>query len=345
MATIYDVAKQAGVSATTVSNAFNRPGEMKPETHARILEIARQLDYRPNAAAQALARGKSLIVGLLVSDIRVPVVSNLARGVEDSLTQAGYVPVIASTDGDAGKTLALLDKLQNHGACGYIVMPAQYGLATEVINRLEELHQKGTPTVVTGHDLRTNRINNFTMGAQEAARDLTQHLIDLGHRDIAFITAYYSKGYALRRWLGFQEAMLGNQIPIYPELVAEVDYLPEASYEAMVWIMEGERRPTAVFAMNDIFARGVIDYVTKHQIKVPEELSIVTFDYQALAQRTTPRMTSIIIPVYELGCKSAEMFIEVLKNPTEKARFETLEYTLDVRETTAPPLKIGVIGD
>ena len=180
MATIYDVAKLAGVSAATVSNAFNRPSEMKPETRARILEIAQQLGYRPNVAAQTLARGKSLIVGILVSDIRLPIASNLARGVEDSLTQAGYVPIIVSTDGDSDKTLEMLDKLQRYGACGYIVMPAQYGLSPEVINRLAMLQQDGIPTVVTGHDLRTDRISNYGMRAQEAARDLTQYLIDLG---------------------------------------------------------------------------------------------------------------------------------------------------------------------
>ena len=136
--------------------------------------------------------------------------------------------------------------------------------------------------------------------------------------------------------------MFGNQIPIYSELVAEIEYTPEASYEAMVQIMGGERRPTAVFAMNDIFARGVIDYVTKHQIKVPEVLSIVTFDYQALAQRTTPRITSIVMPVYELGCKSAEMFVDILQNPKEKPQFDSLEYTLEVRETTAPPIGLKV---
>ncbi|MEM7332560.1 MAG: LacI family DNA-binding transcriptional regulator [Chloroflexota bacterium] len=136
MTTIYDIAKKAGVSPATVSNAFNRPEQMKAETRQRILAVADQLGYRPNVAAQALARGKTQMVGLLVSDIRVPIISNVARGIEDKLAEEGYLPIIASTDGDSDKTLELLNNLNRYGTCGYIIVPARYGVSSEVINKL-----------------------------------------------------------------------------------------------------------------------------------------------------------------------------------------------------------------
>ena len=337
MTTIYDIAKEAGVSPATVSNAFNRPEQMKAETRQRILDVADRLGYRPNVAAQALARGRTKMVGLLVADIRVPIISNATRGIEDKLAQEGYLPIIASTDGDSDKTLELLNNLDRHGACGYIIVPARYGVSGEVINKLESLQQSGVPTIVSGHDIVTDRINNINMGSQNASKELVQYLIDLGHRDIAFITSYYSKGRAIRRWLGFQEAMLENHVPIRPELVIECDYTPQASLEAMEQLMALEKPPTAVFAMTDIYMRGIIDYIAKYQINVPEELSIVSFDYQALAQRTTPAVTSIVISTYELGWKTAELFVDIMKDPTVEARHEKLDYKLEIRETTGPP--------
>ena len=116
MSTIYDIAKRAGVSPATVSNAFNRPNQMKAETRERVLAVARELDYRPNVAAQTLARGRSSLVGLLIADIRIPYVANVTRGIEDELVESGFMPVISSTDGKIDRYLQLIDGLTRQGA-------------------------------------------------------------------------------------------------------------------------------------------------------------------------------------------------------------------------------------
>ena len=337
MATIYDVAKLAKVSTATVSNAFNRPEQMKPETRERIMFAAQSLGYSPNINAQALARGRSTIVGLLVSDIRMPLAANVSRGVEDKLTEAGYMPMIVSTDGDASRTISLIDKLVAHGACGFIITPAEFGIPDEVRSRLMTLHTKNLAVVVAGYDLDTSRLNYVAIRGQVSAKDLTRHFIDLGHRDIAYLGNYFSRGLAVRRWLGFQEAMLGCHIHVRPDLVIQTKPTPVASYNATAQLMSLPTPPTAILAMNDIYARGVIDYVTKHSIEVPTQLSIGTYDYQALAQRTTPRMTSISISSYQLGWQSAEFFLNILADPQAKPRREIIEYKLEIRETTAPP--------
>lgn len=342
MTTIHDVAKLAGVSPGTVSNAFNWPEKVKPATYERILAAAETLNYQPNVMAKGLSSGKTFSVGLLTSDIRVPIVSNITRGIEDKLDEAGYVPIISSTDGDSGKTLRLIDQLRRHGACGYIVVPAQFGVTPAIIDKLEQLHAEGFPTIVSGHDVLTDRISSVSIGGEQTAVSLTQHLIDLGHRDIAYITPYFSQGQGVLRWYGFQAAMAASGIPIRDELVKEIEVTPADSYAAMEQLMALEKPPTAVFAMNDILARGVIDYITRHQIKVPDELSIVGYDYKALAQRTTPRITSMVVPAYDLGWKTAELFIEIQQNPNSPAQMIQLPYTLEVRETTAPPKNMEI---
>ena len=263
--------------------------------------------------------------------------ANITRGVEDKLDEAGYVPIISSTDGDSDKTLRLIDQLRRHGVCGYIVIPAQFGVTPAIIDRLEQLHAEGFPTIVSGHDILTDRISSVSIGGKQTAVSLTKHLIDLGHRNIAYISPRFSQGLGVLRWLGFQETMTASNIPIRDELVKEVEVTPAASYDAMEALMTLTQPPTAVFAMNDILARGVIDYITRHQIKVPDELSIVGYDYKALAQRTTPRITSIVMHAYDLGWKTAELFIDIQRNPNSPAQMIQLPYTLEVRETTAPP--------
>lgn len=338
MATIHDVAKLANVSTATVSNAFNWPHKVKPDTYERIRAAAATLNYQPNIFAKGLSSGKTFNVGLLISDIRVPIVANVTRGIEDKLTEAGYVPIISSTDGDSAKTLQRADQLRRlGGACGYIIVPAQYGVTSEVIDHFETLHQEGIPTIVAGHDIQSERISSVSSSGRQMACELTQHLIDLGHRDIAYIGTSFSRGRGVQRWVGFEEAMKNANIPIQDELVVEVESLPAESYRAMEKLMALARPPTAIFAMNDILNRGVIDYVAKYQVNVPEELSIVTFDYIALAQRTTPRISSIVMPAYDLGVMTAKTFLELQAEPEQKPRVLYLPYTFADRGSTTEP--------
>lgn len=335
MATIHDVAKLAQVSTATVSNAFNWPNKVKPDTYARVVAAANSLDYQPNVFAKGLSSGRTFNVGLLISDIRVPIVANITRGIEDKLTEAGFVPIISSTDGESDKTLRRIDQLQRLGACGYILVPAQYGIKPELVDHLEQLAQEGIPTIISGHDIESKRISSVTSAGRQMARDLTQHLIDLHHLDIGYIGTHFSRGHGLQRWVGFQEAMNDSNISIRNDLVIEVESLPAESYAAMEKLMALEKPPTAIFAMNDILARGVIDYITKFQVRIPEDLSIVTFDYMALAQRTTPPITSIVMPAYELGVETAALFITQQSDLQDEAQVVHLPHTFENRGSTA----------
>lgn len=337
MATIYDVAKYAQVSPATVSNAFNRPNQMKPETRERILAAATDLGYRPNVNAQALAKGKTSIVGLLLSDIRQPYASNLTRGIEDVLVEAGYMPMIASTDGDTERTLTLIDKLRSYGAGGFILMPAQYGAPESILDKLQALQESGIGCLVAGQDIDTDRISYVSIRGQESAKVLTNHLIQLGHRRIAYLGSYFSRGLAIQRWLGYQQAFLSAGLPLDPKLWIEAEQTPSHSFQGVEKLMALSDPPTAILAMNDIYARGVIDYITTHNIRVPQDLSIVTYDYQALAQRVTPALTSLVISAYDVGKKSAELFLELEAASKPEPRAIFMPYQLADRGSTAPP--------
>lgn len=339
MATIYDIAQKAGVSPATVSNAFNRPEQMKPETRERIMQAAEELGYQPNVSARALAGGQSQLVGLLISDIRFPYAANVTRGIEDRLAEEGYIAVVSSTDGDSDKTIDLMKRLKQRGVGGFILVPAKFGIPEKVWQEVLEQEKSGTNIIVAGHDLQSDEIAHLAVSGQASSKILTDHLIDLGHQDIAYLTGFHSRGEGIRRWLGYQEAMLWHEISLRPELIVEVEESPHTSREAVERLMALPNPPTAIYAMNDVYARGVIDYVVANNVRVPEELSVVTFDYQAIAKRITPSLTSIVVKTYELGWQSAELFLSLEANRNHQPRMIKIPFTFEDRGSTGPPRK------
>jgi LacI family transcriptional regulator len=341
MTTINDVAKRAKVSIATVSYAFNKPHLVKAETHERILEAARELNYKPNLFARGLAGGKSQMVGLLVTDIRYPFTATVARGIEDVLRTENYLSFISSTDGDTDETIDLLENLHNRGVEGFILVPSYFGVDARLLRTLRSMSIAKIPVIVAGFQLEDDFVDAVTFRPQAATREGVNHLIQLGHRHVAYIGIHHLQGYAVARYLGYQESLLMNQIPLRPELVVETDITPTRVREAMAALFALETPPTAVFAETDIVALGVIDFCRERNIRVPEELSLVAFDYQTLVQRTTPAITSVVISAYEVGRKAAKCFLARQQNPDIPTQHVALNYHFEARETTASPAPIS----
>ena len=336
MATIHDIAKAADVSIATVSNVFNRPHLVKPATKNRILQVARDLNYKPNLFARGLAGGKTQTVGVLAPDLRYPFVATVVRGTEDLLRANGYLPFILSTDGDAVETTRLMDLLRTRGVDGFILIPSFFGVDETLLQAIKSMAQNGIPVVVAGYRLDDPAIECVEYHAQAATKRAVNYLIELGHRDIAFIGAKHSTGHAIARFLGYQESFLFHHIPLRPDLVKETDMTPMTVRTAMAELLDLDTPPTAVFALNDVVAMGVIDVCRERNIIVPEQLSLVSFDYDALAQRITPQITSVLIPTYDIGRKSAELLLDRQINPDAPIQQISVAYQFEIRQTTAP---------
>jgi len=336
MTTIHDVAKQAKVSAAAVSYAFNKPHLIKPETYERILEAARDLGYTPNVFAQALRGAKTQMVGLIVPDIRFPYIASIARGIEDALSDEEYFAVIACADGNPKKEVEIMQKLQRRGAGGFIIIPVYYGVAPEVRQEANTLTELGIPYVVGGHRIDDRKVNTVHFRPQTASKEAVDYLINLGHEDIAFIGAKFSQGLGIYRWLGYQESFLSHQLPIRQELIKEININTSETKQALAELLDLPRPPTAIFAFNDVIGIGVIDLCLERNINIPTELSIVSFDYLTIAQRSTPAITSIVVSAYDIGRKSAELLLQCQQFPDLPPQQIIVDYHLEVRETTAP---------
>ncbi|MEM7343936.1 MAG: LacI family DNA-binding transcriptional regulator [Chloroflexota bacterium] len=341
MTTIHDIAKHTNVSIATVSNVFNRPHLVKSATKERVLQAAQVLNYKPNLFARGLAGGKTQTVGVLVPDLRYPFVATVVRGAEDMFREQGYLPFILSTDGDSTETIRLMTYLQTRRVDGFILVPSYFGIDEALLQSIKTMTEEGIPVVVAGYPLDDPTIECTNYHPQATTKKAVNHLIELGHRDIAFIGPQHSAGHAVARYLGYQESLLIHQIPIRPELTRETDMSPLGIRNATAELLSLPNPPTAIYALNDVVAMGVIDVCRERSIKIPEDLSLVTFDYEALSQRVTPQITSIVVPVYEVGRQSAALLLNRQTNPNDPIQQHSIPYRFEVRDTTAPPMLVG----
>ena len=334
MSTIYDVADRAGVSIATVSFAYNKPHLVKAATLDRVLQAALELDYRPNRFARGLAGGKTQLAGLLVPDIRFPFAANVVRTAEITFSDAGFLPIIASTNGVAENTIRLIDQLREQGVDGFILVPSYFGLTDSVIEAIKNVTQESVPLVVAGPEIDDPEIEFVSIQSQAASKRAVNHLVELGHRDIAYVGARFTEGLLVSRFLGYQESLLSKGIPLRPDLVKETDMTSASTRATMESLLDLPQAPTAVFAMNDIIALAIVDVCRGRNIRIPEDLSIVSFDYETFAQRITPQISSVVISSHQVGQMAVQFLLNRYRNPKQAIQQITVPHQFEVRQST-----------
>lgn len=338
MATIYDVAQRAGVSPSTVSRVFNKAAVISQATRERVLAAARELDYQPTVLGSALTTKQTHMVGLTITDIRNPYSASLARGVQDTLTRDGYVCIICNTDADSDREVHILREIRRRGVDGFIITPSFLGRNPEADRTIRQLLAHRVPIVFIGNRLEDPDVDYVTSRAQDGAAQAVNYLAGLGHRAIGFIGGRYTQGVAVGRWLGYQEAMIANRLPIRPELVLESDTTPEGGQQAMCRMLDLPDPPTAVLSVNDLVAIGALAACHQRGVAVPDRISVVGFDNIPMAALTVPALTTVAQPAYDMGRKAAEMLLLRFQQPDLPPQQVFLQSWLVVRETTAPPM-------
>lgn len=336
LVTIKDVARVAGVSYASVSNVLNGR-QVRPETQERVTAAMRQLDFHANAAAQSLKTQRTRIIGLLVPAIDHSYHGALARGIEDELWHRGYNLVTCSSDRDAVRTAEQIRQMVQKRVDAFILSRSL--LETDVLRSMVERY------VVTLIGLRdpdlsrlTNVVNLDTYGGSRAA---TWHLLQLGHRRIAFIEGA-SLGDSDTRLQGYRDMLTEMGHTPDPALVRQGDYLYASGYAAARSLLSLPAPPTAILAANDAMALGALYAANELGIAVPQQLSLVGFDDMPAAGFVYPGLTTVQLPVREHGTQAARLTLQALKNrtaPGYQPQFITLPTTLVVRGTTAaaPP--------
>jgi LacI family transcriptional regulator len=325
--TIHDIAREAGVSPSTVSRVLNGSTPVAESKRNAVLAAVHSLEYRPSALAQGLARGRSGAVGVLTQDISSPFYGEILKGIEQGLTGSGYHPMFASGNWRGDDERDALEMLRSRQVDALIVMGGQ--LADEDLRRAAER----TPLVVVGRQVPGLEGQCLRVDDRQGAYQATQYLIQLGHRRIAHITGLLSHQDAAERRRGYLDALADAGIAPDPQLLVEGDFSERSGLLATDELLRRSARLTAIFVANDQIAYGARLALYRRGIRVPDDVSLVGFDDQPGSAYTTPPLTTVRQPTVEMGRAAAHLVRNLLDGgPINLPTFGT---SLVIRESAA----------
>ncbi len=315
MANIQDVALRAKVSIATVSRVVNQSEhKVNPATREKVLKAIQELDYRPNALAKGLLMKKTMTIGIIIPTISNPYYAEIVRGIQDEADRAGYTAMIHNTDGKQDRIVRHIYLLREKSVDGVIFSGGIIN-GYETLSSLRELKER--VVVVGRHAVDFPAVMVDNMGG---ATQAVQHLIDLGHRRIGCIAGPEGSTTAADRLTGYRNALAQNGMAFRPQLVKRGTWSPDSGYLLAGELLAGER-PTAILCANDQMAFGAIKAAREAGKNVPRELAVVGFDNVPTGSYFDPPLTTVEIPMYEIGVAAMRMLINLLSgDPFDKLR-------------------------
>lgn len=328
--TITDVAKQAGVSMKTVSRVLNNEPNVAKTTRERVMQAASDLNYSPNLAARGLASSKSYLIALLYDNPSPSYLSDLQKGAVEACRKHGYHLVLEPIRIEEVESPGIEARLRRLSVDGVVIAPplSDSSVLLTILTKLGLRHSVVAPETI-GDAL------TIFMDNSEAAFMMTQHLLDLGHRDIAFIQGPDSHSSSAQRLSGFESAISKAGLSLDRIKTIVGDYTVQSGVNAAkILLSHHNDRPSAIFAANDDMAAGVVTFAARQGIVVPDELSVCGFDDTPIAEILWPKLTTIAQPIQEMGRQAVEMLID--KSESKGSNTTTLEFELVVRASTGP---------
>lgn len=332
--TIKDIAEKAEVSYATVSRALNGKYGVNPNTRARIISIANQLKYRPNAIARGLVKKQTYTLGLVIPDITNPFFPEVARGIEDGAQEAGYSLFLCNTNWEETKEISYLGLLQEKRVDGIVIAPI-----TDRGAALEQVLSPNLPLVYVSRAPHDTRRSFVTIDDSRGGYMATEHLIEQGYTSIGFIGAPEGSLTVDDRLEGFKLAFAKYGRQVEERYMLFGDFKRETGYNLIQRLISSGEMPRAVFAENDLLALGVIQGAREMGLAVPEDLAVIGFDDIPFASFPEVQLSTIGQPKYEMGKTAVEMLIAGLEAGLpvggENGRRVILEPELIVRRSSA----------
>jgi DNA-binding LacI/PurR family transcriptional regulator len=337
MATIYEVAQQAGVSTATVSRAINGKAPVAALTRRRVESAIRTLRYEPNHVARSLVTATTDTIAIVLPDITNPFFPDLVKGIQLLADERRYTVLLLNTGADLEREEHSLLALRRKRVDGVILV----GMAMKG-DRIVRALGADVPVVVLDRSISRLDATLVALDNIEGARLATQHLIDLGHQAIAHITGPEGLPLVAQRLSAYRKTLRAADIRPEPDLVVAGDFTEDGGYRAVDRLLAGGSRFTAIFAANDLSAIGAMAALKAHGLSVPRNVSVVGFDAIHLSAYSTPPLTTVRQPAYEMGRKAAELLIDSIRATSVHRPMKVLfKPDLIVRQSSAP---IGSVG-
>ena len=335
--TLQEVGRRAGVSAMTVSRVINgRPG-VDAETQRRVEEVIAELDYVPNRIARGLLSQKTQTIGLIVPDVVNPFFAPVVRGAETAARRAGYRVLLCNSEGDLRLEREYIEDLMAHRVEGLLLAPASDSSSHSVFPLL----RGGFPLVLLDRVLPDSDCDLVVSDSATGARRLVEHLLAVGHRDIAHFTDAEDTSTGRDRLQGYRDALAAAGIPARADLVFRTTVDQIGGYRAAQEALALEPRPTAIFAVNNMTAVGAMKALRERNLSVPEDMALVCFDDVEHLAVLSPFLTVVDQPAETLGALGAQLLLERIAGKAGvRPRRITLQTDLIVRRSCGVGLAV-----
>lgn len=323
---IRDVAAKAGVSTATVSHVLNGTRSSKPETRQRVLDAIQELGYSQNQAGRDLARGRSSLLGLIISDIRNPFFPEVTAAFQEQALLNNMDALVLNTNYDAHRTLNSVKRLMGLQVPGVAVLTSQIDPAI-----VDMLAQHNVAAVYLDLGRVDTSISNIVLDYEHGIVEALEHLTRLGHRRIAYIGGPVHLHSAQRRKDAFLESAV--QMGLEAPATIDADFTVKGGYFACAKLLAGSA-PTAIVAGNDLTAIGVLHRAYDGGLRVPDDLSVVGFDDILFAEFTQPALTTVSVPRIEIGRVAFQALWTTIADPSRAGREYRVGTKLMTRQTT-----------
>lgn len=327
--TIKDIAKSAGVSYSTVSRALSDHPMLNEATKKKIVEISKQMGYTPNVIARNLVKNTTNTLGVLVPDISNPYSAEVVKGVEDYSEKLGYTVFLCNTEGDIKKESSYINTLFEKRVEGLIIEQ----VSEMTIKSVKDMMNK-VPVVFVGSRSGDEDSSFVSIDNKKAACIATKYLINLGHRNIAFIGGTVNSLSVRDRIEGFTKTLEESGIDFDKDMLRTGNYKRESGYEIARDLILSKKIPTAVLAANDIIAFGVIEAFEGYGYNIPGDVSIIGIDDIEFSSMARINLTTVAEPKYDIGMQAAQMLIHKIRKDCELFENQiVLEPVIKIRGT------------
>lgn len=335
--TIIDVARKAGVSPSTVSRVISNNPRISKETADKVRRIMKELGYHPNEIAKSLVSKTTRTLGIILPRPADELFQNLffsevIRGIVAHASRSGYDLLMAAGTSGQEEVDAIARLVNGRRVDGIILL---YSRRDDPL--IAYLAERSFPFVLIGRSEQYPQVLSVDNDNVQAAYDATRHLIAQGHERIGFVSGPPNLIVSKDRMEGYVKALADAGLQADPEWIVEGEFLQESGYRAMSYFMNLPKRPTALVAIDDIVAFGVLRGLSELGFRVPRDLSIVGFNNLSLSQLATPPLSSIDIGIYQIGYTASQTLIRAVREESGQLQPIIIPHKLVVRESSLPP--------
>ncbi|MEE8496800.1 MAG: LacI family DNA-binding transcriptional regulator [Xanthomonadales bacterium] len=332
---IKDVAARANVHPSTVSRVLNPDTRSMVSTvvAARVAQTADEMGYTRSALAYGLRTGRTHTVGVLIPDLTNPMFPPIIRGIQRSLAEHGYIAILTDSDNNRKNEKAIVEMLKSRHVDGLILATA---------HRLDSIANIGVEEhmalVLVNRTIDSRSVTAVINDDEHGIDLVVSHLVGLGHQSIAYIGGPQDTTTGHDRYLAFKKLLRNGQFKSHTDLILNCKAFTEAEgYRGFLTILRKGRKFSAVVAANDLLALGCYDALLEFGLDCPGDISVTGFSDMPFMDRLTPPLTTLHIPLDEIGVQSGKLLMERISNPESPVRTVNLLPELIVRASTAPP--------